>query len=481
MLLCVFWLECSLSCLVLELIFLCLLRLPSFRLPSFDYLLSITFFTSLFLSFSMAKKNSGTNPFTKHSRTSSQRQALRESIARTSSLLAGTPPAQCQTIIEDISLLFSRAFLQHECKKWSITPNLAKPDLIKCLLKDGWTLPQDSDIFQEGWMDPDPAGARVPTSPVGSSPATSSSTGPALTSTQAQQVQVQAQSSPAPSSSTSSQASHIGTLAQSVQPWDPMRVAGLSHPAPWDPRWYGMFDTWAELSSERMEEKVDEAKLAMVNRTRVMRAAQDGSYFPLLLVNDVDIGKVRCRSAPTQKEYRRPRDVEEMDFNDFLLAMCKAASVYYEAGQRGLAMQTVNLMQAALVESASKTRVSVMRACERVRMLTTTGTVKWDSDSLNRLEVRVLLDPLQQRRRTAGSVAATNYSTKRKRSPLPRPVVQERNSGVCIQWESGKVCKFDPYCKYKHVCVACGKVEFHDLGTCKLNRLINQRPRNRHT
>lgn len=425
----------------------------------------------------MAKRSQGTNPFTKHSRTSSQRQALRESISRTSGLLAGVPPAQCGTIVEDISLLFSKAFLQHECKKLSIPPNMGKSDLIKSLLKEGWIIPQDADIFQDGFIDPS---GQPPSSPIALSaipsgmsllPQSSSTTTSSSLSALLSQ-----------SSSTTSSSSSVALSSNGV---------GASPPPPiWDPRMYGMFEAMTrqvELNSDLLEEHaaLDESKITMINMGKVLKAAQNGQYFPLLFLNDVDIGRLRCRSAPTPKVYRRPREVEEMDFHDFLLAMCKAASIYYEVGQQRLAIQTVNLMQAALVESASKTRASVMRACERVRMNSTSEMARWDSDSLNRREIRVLLDPLQQRRsrdRVSQGSMGFNPSSKRRRSPARVPApgkmsTPERNSGVCIQWEAGKVCKFDPFCKYKHVCVACGKVDVHDPRQCELFKTVNQRKR----
>ena len=127
------------------------------------------------------------------------------------------------------------------------------------------------------------------------------------------------------------------------------------------------------------------------------QAIKKGEWVPILCLVDEDIAKLRCSMAFSRREYKRPRHGDELDFHDYLCCLTKLSTLYSEAGQQNLAMQTTKLVHAALVESASKTRASVIRACERLRKQTTSPSVNWDSDSLERHDIRVLLEDLQKK------------------------------------------------------------------------------------
>ena len=213
---------------------------------------------------------------------------------------------------------------------------------------------------------------------------------------------------------------------------------------------------------------------------------QAREFVNIMVVFDDDVAVLRCSNAPKPRHYRRPTRPEEMDFLDYLMCLLRLIGKHREAGQSHLAAQVVNLALAAALESATKTRQSVIRACERVRRHSTAPEVVWDHDSLNRGDVRSMLEPLfRSRQPLAPRFAASSQGPKRKRhtgeaaSPLqdddsqPRRPQREPNGRasrlqMCSYWEQGKTCHFEPQCRFKHSCIACGSAPVHDPKSCRL-------------
>ena len=126
------------------------------------------------------------------------------------------------------------------------------------------------------------------------------------------------------------------------------------------------------------------------------QAVKKGEWVPITCLFDEDIAKLRSSMVYSRREYKRPREGDQMDFNDYLSCLAKLGVLYAEAGQANLAIQTMKLMRAALNESASKTKVSIIRACERLRKKTRHDVV-WGSDSLGRHDVQVLLEDIPRK------------------------------------------------------------------------------------
>ena len=59
-------------------------------------------------------------------------------------------------------------------------------------------------------------------------------------------------------------------------------------------------------------------------------------------------------SAPDPRAHKKPQGADDLDFSDYLICLTKLSSMYLQAGHANLGLQTVHLMQAALVESATK-------------------------------------------------------------------------------------------------------------------------------
>lgn len=216
---------------------------------------------------------------------------------------------------------------------------------------------------------------------------------------------------------------------------------------------------------------------------QIQGACRRGEFINVMAVFDEDVAVLRCSCAPKPRHYRRPTRPEEMDFLDYLMCLLRLSGKYRDAGQTHLASQVVNLALAAALESATKTRQSIIRACERVRRQSTTPDVKWDHDSLNRGDVRSMLEPLFRSRPPHTPRFTTTHNRRRKFASDTSPLRDEENQAkrthrepssrasrteVCSYWEQGKTCHFEPRCRFKHSCIACGSVAIHDPRTCKL-------------
>ena len=125
-----------------------------------------------------------------------------------------------------------------------------------------------------------------------------------------------------------------------------------------------------------------------------------------------------------------------------------------------------------MTESATKTRISIIRACERLRRYYTSPICKWENDSLYKVDIRSLLEPIT-RRPARRSTKSSDISRKRKfTSPSERTT--DDSSNMCSYWEAGRPCKFEPHCRYRHTCIACGKMDIHDPKVCKLRAVTSK-------
>ena len=225
--------------------------------------------------------------------------------------------------------------------------------------------------------------------------------------------------------------------------------------------------TFNQRLAQVQDTDVEAATLTKQCKQAIKRA----EWVSVLLLMDSDIARLRCTSAPDPRVYKKPQGADDLDFSDYLICLTKLSSMYLQAGHANLGLQTVHLMQAALVESATKTRVSVIRACERLRKQTTGPNVVWDSDSLNRSDVRVLLEPLQ-RRFVGGRNQLLSSNRKRRfqatetpfreKSGSPDETFRTKGGGLplpadgtsrirgCTHWQSGRICPYEPSCRFRH-------------------------------
>ena len=136
---------------------------------------------------------------------------------------------------------------------------------------------------------------------------------------------------------------------------------------------------------------------------------------------------------------------------------------------------------------ASKTRKSIIAACERVRRTTTHPGCSWNSDSLASAESRAILVQLpiprhsqivtKERtamRDTPRQVAA--YGKRRYSVTFQRDSDEmSSNRRTCNQWEKGLACRYGQSCRFLHKCNVCGDVETHNPFNCKLKAMKSAR------
>ena len=164
-----------------------------------------------------------------------------------------------------------------------------------------------------------------------------------------------------------------------------------------------------------------------------------------------------------------------MDFFDFIMCLMRLARLYHEHGQTNLGFQVYNLVHIAIIESATKSRASIIRASERLRRYYTSPICKWESESLYRADIRSLLEPVSAKRQAPRPLLPS-----KKRRAYPGAYDKSENassSDICTYWEAGRPCKFEPHCRFKHTCTACGKVEIHNPKTCKLRAISSKQQR----
>ena len=92
---------------------------------------------------------------------------------------------------------------------------------------------------------------------------------------------------------------------------------------------------------------------------------------------------------------RPPKAADEVEWNDWLLAMLTLQKLYTEHGHVNIGKQTLSLISGALIGSATYTRASIMTACEVLRKDWTSDTCKWSLDTiLLHGKCRILLKPI---------------------------------------------------------------------------------------
>ena len=229
-----------------------------------------------------------------------------------------------------------------------------------------------------------------------------------------------------------------------------------------------------EINRELVQSKADKDDDNVGSLPKsVIKAIIRGEYVSALALYDDDIARMRCSNAPfAQREFKRPTRVDEMDFYDYTMCLMRLARLYHEHGQANLGFQVYNLVHIAMTESATKTRISIIRACERLRRYYTSPICKWENDSLYKVDIRSLLEPIT-RRPARRSTKSSDISRKRKfTSPSDRTT--DDSSNMCSYWEAGRPCKFEPHCRYRHTCIACGKMDIHDPKVCKLRAVTSK-------
>jgi hypothetical protein len=122
----------------------------------------------------------------------------------------------------------------------------------------------------------------------------------------------------------------------------------------------------------------------------------------------------------------------------------------------------------------------------RRRRHSSVGTV-----TLGRHDIRVLLEDLQRkapqsRKRkpsesnqvakgvvSVGRHGSGDFAVSRRSGPRGPAPVKASSSDMCAYWETGQLCPYEPSCRFRHACSACGKVETHDPKGCKF-RAVNR-------
>ena len=110
----------------------------------------------------------------------------------------------------------------------------------------------------------------------------------------------------------------------------------------------------AQLAMDRADES-KEAALPGTLPTKVTRALNGGSFVSILACWDKDVAKERATSS-FDKSLRTPKAADEMEWNDWMLAMTTLSRRYEEFGQANLAKQIINLITGALIASATDPR-----------------------------------------------------------------------------------------------------------------------------
>ena len=410
----------------------------------------------------------------------SQRKLIRESMIKIVNAVGTDKLSQSSEFVHHVDELFPMAFLQLVAKVNDLYKGTeSKRDLIAILLDNYWIPPSDEEVKALVSQSFKVLQEKKPLTTLKflncqSSSSTSSSSAALL------------RSSMATSSSNLRSALEVDrSLERSILDGGIAHSRADSSPETW------LRQLEAEGSMSAFEVILKSLKAqALINQRlakqgelegegagmtkQAKQAIKKGEWIPITCMFDEDIAKLRCSMAFSWREYKRPRQGDDMDFNDYLICLAKLSVAYAEAGHANLAIQTTKLMQAAIVESASKTKVSVS-ACERLRKQSTSVNVNWDSDSLGRHDIRVLLEDVQRKdrpRSETGNRKRKFHTQQQSRfsNPPQKTGSQVGTSqvGVCMHWEAGKICPWEPSCKFRHYCSACGRTEVHDPQGCKL-------------
>lgn len=212
----------------------------------------------------------------------------------------------------------------------------------------------------------------------------------------------------------------------------------------------------------------------------VTKKAKKGQYISVLEALDVEMMKLRLESKGFPvKFFKRPNSVDGIDMDDFCLAMSKIGSLYSDHGQNNLCIQLLNLLGSVYKLTATHQRLSVMKAVERLRSMTTRPDVVWSFDSIYAGDFRSLLRPLS----FSNFTKKTSFSRQpRTFTDGPEPDVKERSQPAkasgspkyqCAYWAEGRTCPYGQNCKFQHTCSACRNVSVHDPGSCKLRSIRN--------
>ena len=202
------------------------------------------------------------------------------------------------------------------------------------------------------------------------------------------------------------------------------------------------------------------------------RAAKDGKYVNLLAVWDKEVA---ARRAEKVGRIHSVKQVKEMDWSDWTLAMLKLADLYRSSGQTNLAAQVLVLLTAAMTESATKSRQSVMAACEHYRKYETRSSAVWGPDPMGSQWCRPILCDIvlrggyPKKKPTMGQ-QKNRFTTRKDEIPTQaerKPKFSLKQKKSCIHWLEGKICPFDP-CIFPHSCIECGsrQGDIHDPTRC---------------
>jgi hypothetical protein len=186
------------------------------------------------------------------------------------------------------------------------------------------------------------------------------------------------------------------------------------------------------------------------------------------------------------------RDVKDFEWNDWITAMLKLSAAYTDVGQGNIGRQVLNLLQGALIASASWQRVSIQDACEAVRREGTHRECKWSADSLYTGEPHILLTALgygkfsrrAEKKRAAPGISFNRYSIFEKDSDQrggqfqlergsPYFPIKKQFMGLCRYWARGQVCEHTP-CRFSHSCKSCGAVQVHNPTSCPLMQVASK-------
>lgn len=204
----------------------------------------------------------------------------------------------------------------------------------------------------------------------------------------------------------------------------------------------------------------------------IIKKAKKGQFISILDVFDIEISKLRLESKGfSVKLYRKPASLDNVDMEDFCLAMSKIGSLYAEYGQINLCTQILALLGSVYKLTATHQRLSVMKAIERLRSFTTKPDVTWTFDSVFTGDFRSLLRPLNlsgpPKKTFSFQPGKVNFEGKLK-DGSQHVKATKGPRGQCAYWADGRACPFGASCKFQHSCSACGNVATHSPNACKL-------------
>lgn len=413
--------------------------------------------------------------------TQDKRDKLRVQLdgIQASLLSKNIPVGKSPEYVSAAANLFTHGFIKRHATKNGVSTSGKKAEMLALMLAKGWTIPSDKEALED---DADILGAQIVLLEEEEEEEDSAPAQVRYEDDTTKNLRLLADFVPMMAS--------LKKLVEKLEEPVPMRSPAVLKESKDDKAdlAFAMFARAVESSSAVTKKFVEEQDRLREDRiiesggltARAKSQLQKGEFVKLLDVFDLPVARQRYESlrGKQEKPMNKPTSVEAMDFVDFCQAMTKLGVLYEEHGQKNLSIQILNLLHAVFIASATYTRVSVMKATERVREESTSHDVRWSFESLVRGTSFMFLESL-----TAAFAARKGGPKKRKFGGFTSfrerelPVQQAatfnlKKQDVCRYWWAGQNCTY-PACKFRHNCDACGKVAVHNPSRCKLEKGIN--------